>query len=179
VTEPLDIDAYIETLPSYRLREPRWVPTRYQESQWPLLRDYNGFSGTERRRGGQLIGWLQAAGCLPRPSRCDICKSRTKVAFHSESYYHVLRPATLCNACHMAAHKRHFAWDAWRRIVGAYSTTGREWWALTPRYCLDIAAHLRDRYGWLAADLARSPIAPLPDEIAALLPENLLPHPLL
>lgn len=176
---PLDIDDYIGGLPSYRLREPRHVPPFYHETHWPLLKPYNGFTGIERRRGGQLIGWLQAAGCLPRPSRCEICLEHERVNYHSETYYHVLRPAMLCNACHMAAHRRHFAWDAWRRIVDGSTVTGREWWALAPRYGIDIAAHMRNRHGWQAADLARSPIAPLPDAIAALLPGNMLAHPML
>lgn len=177
MTEAVDIDAYIDALPSYLLRDPLRVPLTYRESPWPLLRAYNGFTGEERRRGGQLIGWLQMAGSLPRPSRCDICRSREKVAFHSESYYHVLRPASLCNPCHMATHKRHFAWDAWRRIVDVHTVTGREWWALAPRHGLDIASHLRARHGWAAADVTRSPVAPLPDSVTALLPGNMLPHP--
>lgn len=176
MTAALDIDAYIDALPSHRLRQPLRVPLAYQESPWPLLRSYNGFTGEERRRGGQLIGWLQTAGCLPRPSRCDVCRSRERVNFHSESYYHVLRPASLCNACHMALHKRHFAWDAWRRLVDAHAVTGREWWAITPRHGLDIAEHLRARHGWAAADIEHSPIAPLPDAITALLPGNMLHH---
>lgn len=176
---PLDIDFYIDALPSHRLREPRRVPAFYQDSRWPLLRSYSGFSGEERRRGGQLIGWLQAAGCLPRPSRCHICHSRERVGFHSESYYHILRPVMLCNACHMAVHRRHFAWDAWRRIVDGAALTGREWFALAPRHGIDIAQHLRDRWGWTAADIECSPISPLPDHIAALLPGNMLPHPAL
>lgn len=53
-----DCDAFIDALPSHRLREPRNPPTRYHVSQWPLLKPYNGFSGIERRRGGQLIRWL-------------------------------------------------------------------------------------------------------------------------
>jgi hypothetical protein len=179
MTDQVDIDDYIAALQSHRLRDPLRVPRAYQESPWPLLRAYNGFTGIERRRGGQLIGWLQTAGCLPRPSRCDICDTRTKVAFHSESYYHVLRPASLCNACHMALHKRHFAWSAWRKIVDAYAVTGREWWALAPRYGIDIAEHLRARHRWGAADITRSPIAALPDAIIAQLPGNMLAHPML
>lgn len=172
-----DTEAYIDALPSHRLQEPRRAPPLYQETQWPLLKPYNGCSGIERRRGGQLIGWLQAAGCLPRPSRCEICYGRERVNYHSESYYHVLRPATLCNACHMAAHRRHFAWDAWRRIADASAVTGREWFALAPRYGLDLAQHLRDKFGWRAADIERSPVTPLPDSIAVLLPGNMLRHP--
>ena len=179
MTGPADIDAYIDALPSHRLREPRRVPLHYKESQWPLLKPYNGFSGIERRRGGQLIGWLQAAGCLSRPSRCDICGSRERIYSHSDSYYHVTRAPALCQRCHFACHKRHYQWDAWRRLVDPATVTGREWFALTPQHGIDIAAHLRDRWGWRAADIERSPITPLPDAIAVLLPGNMLAHPML
>ena len=173
----LDIDGYIASLPSYRLREPRQVPPLYHESRWPLLKPYNGFTGIERRRGGQLIGWLQAAGCLPRPRHCQICGSRERVAFHSESYGHVLRPPALCAACHRALHMRPWRWDAWRGIVDAAAVTGQEWFAIAPRHGIDIAQHLRDCWGPSAMDIERSPIAPLPETIVALLPPNMLPHP--
>jgi len=173
----LDIDAYVASLPSYRLREPRIVPPLYRESRWPLLRSYNGFSGEERRRGGQLIGWLQAAGCLPRPTRCDICGSRERVGSHSETYAHVQRVVSICPACHRALHLRPWQWDAWRRIVDRAAVTGNEWFAVMPRHGIDIAQHLRDRWGPSVMDIERSAIAPLPDAITALLPGNMFPHP--
>lgn len=172
-----DIDAYIASLPSYRLREPRIVPPLYQESRWPLLKPYNGFSGAERRRGGQLIGWLQAAGCLPRPTRCDICGSRERVGSHSETYAHVLRAPALCTGCHRALHLRPWQWEAWRRIVDRAAVTGREWFVLAPRYGIDIGQHLRDRWGATVMDIENSPVSPLPDAITALLPGNMFPHP--
>lgn len=172
----LDIDAYIDTLPSLRLREPHRVPPRYQTWNYPLLKVYNGFDGTERRRGGQLIQWLEDAGCLVKPSHCEICGRRERIGFHSESYYHAVRPSALCRACHRALHLRPWQWDAWRRIVEAAAVTGREWFVVAPRYGIDIADHLRSRWGWCAADIERSPIFPLPDALAKLLPGNMLPH---
>lgn len=173
----LVIDAYLDALPSHRLREPTNPPAQYQVPRWPLLKPYAGFSGVERRRGGQLAGWLQAAGCIARPTRCDICRSRDRVGYHSASYYHVGRYPALCRPCHFAAHRRFFEWDEWRRIVDAAAVTGREWFALAPRNRIDIAQHLRDRWGWRAADIERSPITPLPDLIVALLPNNMTAHP--
>lgn len=172
-----DIDTYLDTLPSFRLREPSTPPPRYHVSQWPLLKPYGGFTGEERRRGGQLAVWLLAAGCIAKPKHCDVCGSKSGVGFHSESYYHVARYASLCRRCHFALHRRHFEWDQWRRIVDAAAVTGREWFALAPRHRIDIAQHLRNRWGWRAADIERSPVTPLPDAIAALLPDNMLPHP--
>lgn len=176
----LDLDEYIAALPVRPISAPRLrVPKLYRTSSWPLLKAYNGFSGVERRRGGQLGGWLRAAGCLTLPPICDICGSRGPLGLHSETYYHVARDPALCRSCHRALHLRFWHWDAWRRIVDASSVTGREWFALAPRDRggTDIAGHLRDKWGWRAADIERSPITHLPDAIAALLPGNMLHHP--
>jgi hypothetical protein len=177
-TPPFDIDEFLDALPSHRLQAPRPdAPANYQESRWPLLKPWNGFTGIERRRGGQLIVWLQAAGCLSVPRQCDICGSRERVGYHSEAYYHVARPPALCRLCHFACHQRHNRWDAWRRIVDASTVTGREWFALAPRHGIDLAQHLRDRWGWHAADIEKSPLLPLPDTISTCLPGNMLAHP--
>ena len=175
----LDIDAYIDALPSLRLREPRYAPPLYTEPRWPLLKPYNAFCGIERRRGGQLAGWLLAAGCIAKPKHCDICGSADKVGLHGESYYHVGRYPALCRRCHFALHLRTRQWDAWQRIVDAAAATGREWFVLAPRHGIDLSQHLRDRFGWQAANIERSPISPLPRVIEDLLPSNMLPHPCL
>ena len=71
---------------------------------------------------------------------------------------------------------RHYEW---RKLVDASAVTGGEWFALIPPNSIDIAQHLRDRWGWSVADLERSPLCPLPDAISTALPNNLLPHPAL
>lgn len=172
-----DIDGYLDALPSHRLREPRRVPTLYQETHWPLLRPFNGFCGIERRRGGQLASWLLAAGCIAKPKHCDICGSRDRVNLHGENYYEVLRDPALCLRCHRSLHRRHFEWDHWRAVVDAAAVTGREWFAIAPRHGLDLAQHLRDKSGWSVADIERSPLCPLPDWITSVLPGNMLKHP--
>lgn len=175
-----DYAAYLDALPRHVLGPPRPdAPTRYQVSRFPLLKPYHGFSGVERRRGGQLAGWLLTAGCMTLASRCDICGSRGPLSLHGEVYYDVSRDPTLCRPCHAAIHLRPWKWDAWRRIVDASATAGNEWFALIPRHGIDIAQHLRNRWGWHAADIERSPICPLPDTIISSLPANMLPHPAL
>ena len=175
-----DVDAYVNALPRLSLGSPRPnAPTRYQVSRYPLLRNYNGFSGEERRRGGQLAGWLQAAGCLTLASQCDICGSAGPLAQHGEVYFDVSRNPTLCRPCHRLIHLRFYRWNDWARLVHASSVTGAEWFALIPRHPLDIAKHLRDRWGWSVADLERSPLCPLPEAIVAVLPGNMLSHPAL
>jgi hypothetical protein len=175
-----DIDAYLAALPRRALLAPRPnAPIRYRVWNYPLLKDYQGFTGTERRRASQLGYWLLAAGCLTLPERCEICASPGSTQMHGENYYDVPSDPALCRACHRAVHLRFWQWDAWRRIVDASAITGQEWFALMPRHSIDIAGHLRDTWGWCAADIERSPITPLPDAIAVMLPGNMLPHPVL
>lgn len=175
-----DIDAYIAALPRHILRPPRPdAPTRYQVSRYPLLKAYNGFTGIERRRGGHLAGWLRAAGCLTLAPRCDICGSQGPLGLHGEHYYAVCLDPTLCRGCHKAIHMRFYRFDDWRRLVDASAVTGSEWFSLIPRHTVDIAKHSRDRWGWAAADIERSPLCPLPDAVVAALPSDLLPHPAL
>lgn len=174
----VDLDEYLAALPVRPLSAPRpYAPAHYQVSGWPLLKPFHGFSGTERRRGGQLASWLLAAGCLTLPSKCEICGSPGPISLHGDNYYDVTRDPALCRPCHAALHFRPFKWDAWRRIADASATTGREWFALAPRHGLDLAQHLRDRFGWRVADIEFSPLSPLPDAIATRLPGNMLRHP--
>ena len=174
----VDPDEYLAALPTLRLCAPkRTPPAKYEVSRWPLLKAFHGFSGIERRRGGQLAGWLLNAGCITMPKQCDICASPGPLGLHGENYYDVSRDPALCARCHRALHFRPFHWDAWCRIVDASATTGREWFALAPRDGFDLALHLRNKLGSQVADIERSPLLPLPDAIAVLLPGNMLHHP--
>lgn len=175
VSDPVE---YLAALPVRTLCAPRRpTPARYQVSRWPLLKSFNGFSGVERRRGGQLATWLLTAGCMALPEHCEICRRPGPLCLHGEVYYDVTRDPALCAPCHRALHFRPYQWDAWRRIVDGAAITGREWFALAPRHGIDLAQHLRDRFGWRVADIEQSPLSPLHDEIATLLPTNMLLHP--
>lgn len=178
VQPEVDIDEYLAALPVRSLSAPRNdPPSMYQVSRGPLLKYFNGFSGVERRRGGQLAAWLLAAGCIALPSRCEICGSKGPLALHGEVYYDVTRDPALCRRCHMSLHLRPYRWTEWRKIVDTSAITGREWFALAPPNGADIAGYLRMQWGWAAADLVKSPIRPLPDVIAEMLPGNMLDHP--
>lgn len=176
----LDYDVYLAALPRHTLGPPRPdAPSRYGTTRRPLLKPYNGFSGIERRRGGYLALWLLAAGCMKMSERCDICGSGGPLGPHGENYFDPVSDPTLCRACHRAIHLRFYKWHEWRVIVDASAITGREWFAMIPRHGIDIAQHLRNRWGWRAADLETSPIFSFPDAIAEVLPSNMLPHPAL
>jgi hypothetical protein len=173
-----DYDDYLDGLPRHLLGPPQPnSPMRYQVSRFPLLKPFNGFTGIERRRGGQLATWLFAAGCIALPAKCDICSSQGPLMLHGENYYDVGSDPALCRPCHRSLHFRTFQWDAWRRLVDAASVTGREWFALAPRHGLDLAQHLRARFGLRVADIERSPLLPLTQAITLRLPCNMLPHP--
>ncbi|MEO6389348.1 MAG: hypothetical protein ABIT16_02450 [Croceibacterium sp.] len=177
---PFDYVAYLDALPRHVLGPPRPnAPTRYPVTRYPLLKAYNGFSGIERRRGGHLAGWLLAAGCMTVEEHCDICGKRGRHALHGDVYYDVSRDPTLCRPCHRAIHMRFYRWSEWQTLVDASAVTGSEWFVMVPRHAIDIAQHLRDRWGWQAANLEQSPICPFPDVIAEALPGNMLPHPAL
>jgi len=91
----------------------------------------------------------------------------------------VTRDPTICRPCHRLIHLRFYRWNDWRKLVDASAVTGNVWFAMIPPQAVDVAQHLRDRWGWRAADLERSPICPLPDAIVAALPDNMLLHPAL
>ena len=174
----VDLGEYLAALPTRQLLAPQCTtPAQYQVSRWPLLKAFNGFSGVERRRGGQLAGWLLAAGCIIMPKRCEICASPGPLALHGECYYDVSRDPALCRGCHRALHLRPYQWDAWRRIVDTSAATGREWFAIAPRYGLDLARYLRDKHGRQIADIERSQLLPLPAAVTTRLPHNMWPHP--
>ena len=174
----VDLDEYLAALPTRELSPPRpYAPRLYQVSRWPLLKSFNGFTGVERRRGGQLAGWLLATGCIAMPTRCDICGSRGPLSLHGENYYDATRDPALCRPCHRALHMRPYQWRVWRDIVDASATTGREWCALAPVHGLDLAQHLRQRFGRKVVDIERSPLSPLPEAIMSTLPNNMWKHP--
>ena len=151
------------------------APTRFPTWRWPIPRPYNGFTGIERVRGWQLSRWLEAAGSLPRPRTCSICKGHGRPAFHSESYYHIGRAPTLCPSCHRATHRRQREWKHWRSLVVCHAVTGEEWFCFLARYPVDLAGHLRRTQGEQVRDLLASPTLLTCPGIPDRLPSNLYP----
>jgi hypothetical protein len=174
---PVELDRFIDALPRHPLSAPRRAPASFPEWRWPMSKPYNGFSPVERVRGWQVSKWLQAAGSLPYPRQCDVCRGAERVALHSESYYHIGRAPGVCRRCHRAIHRRHREPEPWRQIIERFSITGTEWFAIMPPPGTDVAAHLREERHWHAADLAASLSKALPSLEAQNLPSNLMSHP--
>ena len=172
-----DLDAYLDALPRRTLLPPRTPPIRFRTTNWPLLRPYNGFSGIERRRGGQLSSWLVDAGSMIVPDTCDVCGSKDRVNLHGESYYHVNRAPALCNVCHRAIHRRWFDDAAWHWLASHRGKSPHLWLDLLSRHPLDLAAHIRQTHGWAAANvLADATLLTVASAIKW--PNNLMPHPM-
>jgi hypothetical protein len=63
-------------------------------------------------------------------------------------------------------------------LVDRHSKTGEEWFGLLLREPVDLAGHLRRKWGWQAADLLKSPLSPLEPSIRDAFPGNLIAHPM-
>jgi hypothetical protein len=91
------------------------------------LRDYNGFTGSQRTKAQ---GWLNrnwAAGTFARPDRCCACdQTEGVIDAHAEDYsepftYGKLMRYPLCFVCHMMVHCRHRdpkRWALYCRLIG-------------------------------------------------------------
>ena|SRR5450759_3655557 len=103
------------------------------------MREYNGYTPTERMRA---LRWLQAeyaAGRRHRPIVCDVCgQSEGPIEAHSENYSAPYGDHTgqhgLCYRCHMMVHcrfKSHEAFEHYRRHVHGgriFEPIGRNFW---------------------------------------------------
>lgn len=84
---------------------------------------YNGFTGTERRRGMQVLQVLIKQGVIQRPKACDICGKTERVGYHGEDYFDPFSMAQLCFPCHMALHRRFKSPDKWHALLDRNSAS--------------------------------------------------------
>jgi hypothetical protein len=137
-----DYAHYLQSLEAFRVL-PFPLPgaaVKLREWRWPPLRSYNGFSGEQRVRIWQLLCWAQDVGALPTPAWCSICDSGSHVGFHCESYADPWTPIPLCQACHMAVHRRFSAPGAWERFQDQHRRAGvTPWFELLPAVPIDVA----------------------------------------
>lgn len=139
---------------------PRQQPVYLREWTWPILKDYNGFTGAERVRGWQIGFWSRTVGLTTPAQTCDICfYTGSGVAYHSEDYYHTFAALPLCKGCHMQIHKRFKAPDQWRAFVNRYAPRHPPgaWFTQLPLWEIDYAGYLRTRYGDKVSDLFDNP----------------------
>jgi len=139
--------------------------------RYPLNRTYLGFTGVERRRGSQVQDWLRKGCLMPPPGICSICRSAPG-AYHSENYFDMWSMCVVCRTCHQKVHTRHRSPAAWQDWVEKHTTTGDEWFALTPLDPeADFAGYLRRRFG-LGYGLIETTVSSMPDWIVDQFPDG-------
>lgn len=146
--DSFDYARYLDALKAFRVPAVALpdASVRLKEWRWPLTRPYNGFSGEQRVRIWQLTWWARDVGALPTPMRCAICDSGSHVGFHNESYADPWQPIPLCQACHLAVHRRFSAPAAWGRFQDRHRRPGiTQWFELLPTMPIDLARFCGDR----------------------------------
>jgi len=90
------------------------------------MTDYNGFTGAERHKGGNIQTWAYKKGYLKRPLNCEACHVYGdvpgEIVAHLEDYTEPIKGSIfLCYRCHRMVHIRHQypeAWYDYRKKVG-------------------------------------------------------------
>lgn len=166
------------------------MPTRSEHIEfpdwvWPVVRDYNGFSGIERIRGWQIVRWLQLAGMRPHAKDCqclltgetsDISgsgKYPDPIVDHSENYYSPWENQyTLKRSAHFKLHNRFKYPEEWRtyrdRNVNVFDKDKQKWLFKLSTEEIDYADILRDRYGQNTDNMMERFLAWLPKRAAEL-----------
>lgn len=82
------------------------------------MKDYNGFSATQRTRAGNFKRAAQKSGDYPTPSVCESCGQTSGVLHsHNEDYTNPLDAYDTCYICHMMIHCRFNSIFHWREYV--------------------------------------------------------------
>ena len=112
------------------------------------MKEYNGFSPTQRMKALRWLNGEYAAGRRTRPTACDACgETEGVVEAHSENYSapfgdHIGRYG-LCYRCHMMLHVRVHVPEHWH-LYRAALVAGvrfepyqkRNWWAFRAQHVL-------------------------------------------
>lgn len=83
------------------------------------MKDYNGFSATQRNRAQRWLNQQWALGTLQRPRVCVACgQDHGVIDAHAEDYSEPFRAGVtdgfhLCFTCHMMVHCRHRNEERW------------------------------------------------------------------
>ena len=81
------------------------------------MKDYNGYSGEVRGRGGYWQKGAYLIGLWPKPSKCAACgQDQGVITGHWETYdepFALNEDIPLCSTCHLFLHCRHRYKDKW------------------------------------------------------------------
>lgn len=95
------------------------------------MRDYNGFSGSQRQRAQNWLNREWDAGRLARPSKCRACgQAEGIIDAHAEDYSDPFRAGVtdgfhLCRICHTVVHHRSTNPKYWSEYRAKVEAGGR------------------------------------------------------
>jgi hypothetical protein len=105
---------------------------------------YNGFTGSERRRGDQVLQILRRRNLIRKPRECALCGATDRIGFHGEDYFDPFSVVSVCFPCHMSIHARFRSPERWLARIDRYDDRPlvRDFRAL-PLTEVDFASWLR------------------------------------
>jgi hypothetical protein len=97
------------------------------------LREYNGFSSSERAKVGKLQLEAIRSGKFPKPTKCELCgTSEGQLQLHNEDYSKPFVDAhPICRSCHLALHVRFTnpeRWEKRKAHIREVRSSGSDWW---------------------------------------------------
>lgn len=97
------------------------------------MKDYNGFSSSERAKVGKIQLEAIRAGKFPKPAQCELCRTTDgQLQLHNEDYSKPFDGAhPICRACHLALHVRFTNPDRWEKrkdYIRSVRGEGEYWW---------------------------------------------------
>lgn len=95
--------------PQTVFRLPQW--------RWPLIGAYNGFSGSARIRGWQLLRFYQANGWLTYDDVCSVTGMAGGTQLHNEDYARPWDAFPVSKRAHQMIHTRHRFPRAWSAFL--------------------------------------------------------------
>ena len=119
---------------------------------YPLTKNYNGFSGNERVRGWQVTCWLKDIGQMIDPKKhvceCSTCGSTKNTGYHNENYYAPWTAKLVCKSCHYYLHARFRHENAFPVLLKRAGQRKDAKWVYTlTSDKIDLAGDLRAQYG--------------------------------
>ena len=107
------------------------------------MREYNGFSSSERTKVSKLQLEAIRSGMFPKPTACELCgTTEGQLQLHNENYSKPFEDAhPICRSCHLALHVRFTnpeLWEKRKAYIHEIRGEGEYWWDQLTNTPIDI-----------------------------------------